>query len=235
MKLFTPNETKTLSKKQTSEDVVRIAYLQGTLNRLQKQTNDASASFKALLAEQRQIYSEEKEKLQAEVRELVNQVNALEARKANALIPVQGLKAEAEKALAEATKLLAENEKRAEELEEMTQVLTERTDAVSTREQVAEEKEVALNSKIEGALREADIISSSHQRLNKMLADFQSRVESTDASLARRENAIQERERLHAQAVEEHIKRVTAEERSLADRRAALDRAFGELKRLKKQ
>lgn len=232
MKLFTPTETKTLSKKQTSDDVVNIAYLQGTLSRLQKQINDANANFKVLLSEQRAIYSKEKEELQAEIRQLVSTVSTLEQRKASALIPVKGLRAAAEKALARAQQLLAENEKKAEELEEIGVTLTERLDSVSTREQVVTEKEEELTSKIEGALREADIISRSHQRLNKMLADFQVQVDTTNAVFAHRESALQEKERMHALSVEEHNKRVSADERSLADRRAALERGFEELKRL---
>jgi len=233
MKLFTPNQTKTYSQKQTSDDVVKIAYLQGTLSRLQAQTNDASAAFSALLAEQRKIYSEEKIRLQDEIRELVSEVKALEARKTSALIPITGLKAQAQAKLVEAEALLKQNQERSIEIEELQQLLAEKLDAVSLREQKVEAEEIKLAHRIEGARAEADTISAGHRRLNQMLADFQKEVSTREPELALREASINQREIKHAAAVDEHNKRVAADERSMNDRRAALERGFEELKRLK--
>lgn len=234
MKLFTPTETKGLSTRQTSDDVYKIAYLQTTLGKLQARLNSEEQAFTKRLAEQRTLYNEEKEKLQSDIRDLSAQVQALEARRTNALIPIATLKRDAQQALADAQTLLKQNEERTTELDELQELLTEKLDAVSTREQDVETEESTLKSKIAGVLAEADTITKSHIRLNEMLVAFENRVAETNQHLALRESSITQREQKLNESINAHNTRMATESRVLADREATLERGFKELNNLTK-
>jgi chromosome segregation ATPase len=232
MKLFTPTETKGLSTRQTSDDVYKIAYLQTTLGKLQTRLNSEEQAFTTRLTEQRALYNAEKEKLQADIRELLAQVQSLEARKANALIPIATLKRDAQQALLDAQALLKKNEERTLELDELQELLTEKLDAVSTREQVVATEESTLKSKITGALAQADTISRSHIRLNEMLVAFENRVAETNQQLALRESSVTQREQKLNESINAHTSRMATESRALADREETLERGFKELNKL---
>ncbi len=230
MKLLAPKEALVTGNKNEQELVIRLGYLNTTLERVQARINAEQTNFEQRMREQRELYGEEKRVLQEEILALSRSVDELKKERKAQLVPVRELEAEARRKEEEATKLFAEAESKHHEAEELSILYTEKLDELSTREEDINQWIARLNLREEGTKREADMVSASHARLNEVSSAFYADIGRQVAELSARESAQKEKERLVNATLEDYRRIYGEKERALNDRSLALDRAFDELR-----
>lgn len=232
MKLLNPTQAKESFVTKQSTDVTQIAYLKTVLADTQKAINTETAKFNQNLEDQRKVYYDEKVALQGEIKALEGILQAKRDERASLMIPIITLKQDAEKLVKEIEIKKAKVTEREEELNDLIENLQAKLDNLSSREnEIVNTEAVLLNRKI-GIDEESEIVSSGHERLNGMMADFNKKVADKSTELAEREKKV-EIERMRIKEFTERKEKEFGEiERGLADKRQALERGFAELKRL---
>lgn len=233
MKLFTPKDSSVEYAKKHDSEIVKIAYLNTTLERLRLAIAREKDEFDRRMNEQRDIYSIEKEKLQQEVRELTDNVKSLRAQRASLLVPITGIREEAEALLSSAQLKEYNATKKEEELDDALLSLQSRLDTLSERETDFNKLSADLSMRIAGAREESEMIAVNHNKLVEWTNEARARVMAQDLDLSHREEAHKLKEEALRVAMEEFTKYKNEAERALADKRAALERAFTHIKNQK--
>lgn len=232
MKPFSPVQARIAHNSKRDDDIAQIAYLTITLDKLQKRINTEESNFSARMVEQREVYNDEKLRLQNEIKQLEAKISAGERRLVELLIPIDGLKDRAKETLATSQMQALSIMTREENISELEELLTEKLDMVTEREVNIAEQELKLESKSRGIQEEAKMISATHERLNKEIEAFKSEEAIKTKLLEERENALLIKEKRNHEYLDSRTAHLDEQERGLKDRRAALDRAFEELRRL---
>lgn len=230
MKLFTPSKVKETSTAKLQDDVVQVAYLTTTLNKLQDRINLEQANFDARMVEQRALYVAEKEELQAEVKTLEEAIKRNQERLRELLIPIDGLKEKAEEYLAQAHIKTRELLLKEEDLDDQRELLKDKLDELSEREAVIITKERKIESRLKGLEDESEMVSSGHKRLNDQVLAFNKEYINKSKELEERESAIIIREQRATEYLALRTKELDELQRGLKDRREALEREFNRLK-----
>lgn len=231
LKLFTPSKVKETSTAKLQDDIVQVAYLTTTLNKLQDRINLEQANFDARMVEQRALYVAEKEKLQKEVKELEESIKQKEGRLKELLIPIDGLKERAEEYLAQAQIKTRELLLKEEGLDEQRELLKDKLDELSEREAVIVAKERKIESKLKGIEEESELVSSNHRRLNEQISVYNKEYINKSKELEKKESAIIIREQRATEYLALRTKELDELERGLKDRREALEREFIRIKK----
>lgn len=231
MKLFSPTQAKEQFKTKQSNDIVQVAYLEGTLKRLQAQINSANDSFTKLLADQREVYGSEKLALRKELEDLNKQVQDLRTQRKALLIPVESLKKEVEEMHLEAEKRLKKIEVEELELEHKLESVTHTLDDLSERKQRLSDEETIWKMKKMGIEEEGQQVSDSHVKLNDSIVRFDAEVKQRLKELSDGESKLRIEQKRNQEYLEARTKELDEEKRGLADRRDALEREFNRLKK----
>lgn len=231
MKLFTPSSAKIEHGNKRDQDIAQIAYLTITLDKLQKRINIEQTNFDARMKEQRALYTEEKSKLQHEIKEKQEIVDKLEKRREQALIPVKQLKQQEEAILKEIEALQKSLTEKELTVDEMRENLSDKMDELSEREIQIIENELKIESRLKGIEEETEMISKTHARLNTQVSEFRKEVEVKTKEISEREESLRIREVRNKEYIESRTKQLDEMERGLKDRREALDREFNRLKK----
>lgn len=229
MKLLSPQQAQANFKAKQGGDITQIAYLDETLKRLQNRINVETTNFDKKRQEQQNIYSAEKEALQAELRHLEACVSDRRAELENSMIPIETLKADAQEMHDNAQIRLREIEARTNDINDTMEVIQAKLDDIASREAILKDEETKLASRIQGAKDEAQMIVDGHRKLNKLMATFKSEAEVRNRELAAKESAVAIREKMlqdHNQAVQKELMEGRAE---LRDKRLALEREINRL------
>lgn len=230
MQLFTPKKAKENFKAKQEADLVQIGYLKKVLTDLQNRINVESSKFDELQEIQRKLYSEEKSSLQAILRQLEAEIEVKRSERADLMIPIDDLKKRNEEELKKTEKELIEAEKRNENAEELQQLLTEKLDSLSDRETNVRQLEKELFVKKKGIDAEALMVSTSHEKLNNLIAQHNAKNTTVERKLAdsvRLQRIKEENWRRY----ESNTKRSIAEKKlKIRDKEEMLKRGFEELK-----
>lgn len=232
MKLLNPNEAKSSFVNKQASDVVQVGYMKRVLADTQESINKETDRFNKTLLDQRTIYGNEKRKLQEELIELEAKIADGERRMVQLLIPIDGLKERAEEVLASAQMEALSIMTREEEVREKLELLTEKLDDVAEREERVKAIEDRLNTRQIGLESEEKAVSEGHKRLNEELAVFHKEYTQKSKIQQEKENSLNVREMRNKEYLDSRTRELNEQERGLADRRQALDRAFEEIKRL---
>jgi len=233
MKLFSPTIAKEQFKTKQSNEIVQVAYLEGTLKRLQNQINKANDDFSKLLSDQRELYGSEKLALRKELEDLTKQVQDLRTQRKALMIPVESLKKVVEEMHQQAEarlKTIAIDEL---EMEHKIEEIKNTLDDVSERKQRLVDEETVWKMKKMGIDEERQQVSDSHVKLNEAIAKFDAEVKQRSKELADGESKLRIEQQRVKEYVEGRTKEIDEEKRSLADRRDALEREFARLKKKK--
>lgn len=229
MKLFTPAQAKHENTLRTDDDVAQIAFLSITLKKLQDSINLENSNFSERMKEQRDVYNAEKEKLQKEVKDLHKQIDIGERRLAELLIPIDGLKEQAEQTLERAQQREEEIREKEEHISELHNLLAEKIDSLSERESRIRDQEAELIKRTYGIEAERTMISDTHTKLNAELAQFRATQLSETRILEERLKSLQIREKMAQEYIDTRTLELNAKERILDDLRGVAER---NLKRL---
>lgn len=129
---------------------------------------------------------------EAEVRTsvLLQEIHALEERKAKALEPVTALRKEAEKLLTEAKESKAKTEAAQEKAERLTVELEDKIDSLADREEAISDKEKDLTNREAGVQSAEEYIKQSTENLSKSWVEYHREVKGKTADLERREDRV---------------------------------------------
>lgn len=229
MQLLNPSEVKTQFNNKQATDIVQAGYLKRILSDLQKSINTETTKFNENLANQRKVYNDEKVALQGEIQALEGILKVKREERANLMIPVDTLKEKAEILVKELEIKKSNLVKKEEELEDKIELVKERIDELTTREQKIAELEFALMSKKDGIDAESKQISESHEKINKMMSDFNTEVQTKTKELSEKESVLNiEKKRIY-EYLEIREKELKDKERELLDKRAAFERAYKQI------
>lgn len=230
MKLFTPKSSSIEYAKKHTAEIEQVAYLNVTLDGLRKTIQREQAEWDIRLNEQRDAYAKEKSVLQQEVRDLTENVRSLSSQRTTLLIPITGIREEAEALLISATTKDYEASKKLEDLEDKFEELTRKIDVLSTRENAIIDKEQKLNLREQGIEAEALMISDSHGKLNDLVVEKNKELIEREHILSMRESELTLRSEAFQRSKASIETELAEERRALADKREAFEREFNRLK-----
>lgn len=234
MKLFTPTKSKEINTTKRDEDISSIAYLEVTLKKLQDSINIENKNFSNRLEEQRILYTEEKSKLQQELLNIQSQIEIGERRLKQLMIPVDGLKEEAEKIVIELKEKERIVNEKIVELEEDEEDMQIAKDLLIEKELRITELEMKSETKLKGIEEEKKMVSDSHAKLNAEILSFRQQQLQRTKELDEREKVLTIKEKMNQEYILSRTKELDNEKRSLTDRREALEREFSRLSNNKK-
>lgn len=236
MQIFTPAQAKGASEERLAKDARRAQALADTTNDLLKANADAERLFEETMAKQREETEQWFAENVARKKALADEVERLEKRRKEALMPPL-IKAEDIHSVSDALHARKlELDLQEQENEETSRLLMRRLDEVSERELDLNKREKQVKRMEHGAELQRDQVAQDAKRLSRQIAEFQEKVETTQADFAFKESELDARKNLYDQndlLLVEREKEIEAGKRLLADQRLLLDKGFEELRKLK--
>lgn len=232
MQLLSPEEVKDKSALSESDRIIRIGKLNKEESDSVHRTNAAKAHE---TAEKERIGRElEEAERQAEERKtaLLAEIVPLEARKEEAMKPVDALLRRAEAIAGENVTEKARLSALSTELIDRLEKVRDREDNVSDREQTAEERHTALDTREKKIEASEEATKTSAESLAQKWVVYHKTVHDTNADLEKREKRVQDGTKANEIIREAQEKRATEQDafdRQLKDRSATLERAAQEI------
>ena len=235
MKLLAPNENKDLREKEATLQILRTQELEKAAKEARLKLADSQADFQSTLALNRQKWAEEEDEHRQRVNERKAEIDALEAKRMNAMIPIDILKSSAEEQLKDAEDYAKSVREREEEAESLTELLQDKLDEVGQREQDVSHKEKELEIREVGIENQIQSTVSGVKKLSQDLAEFLAYKELTEKQLKESNQALEETQiKLSNREFELDKLQKSLNEQAirLQDERGVLGRAFKEVQRM---
>lgn len=236
MKLLTPKEIQEAKGQEVVRGILRASETQEVLKKTNSALAKSEAEFASTLQRQREVWALEQEEHRKEVVKRKEEINELEKKKLNALIPVEIFTTSAKEKLDKAEKYLAELNQREENMNDLTEKLENRLDAVGQRETDVSKKEQELKLSQEGLERQKESVVEGSKKLSKEMADFAEVKLKAEKDIDERKTALflRDQELTNKANVLSRKERILNEmEVKLKDERGTLDRAWQEVNRKK--
>lgn len=194
---------------------------------------NAEAEFKEKLARNRSQWADEEEAHFKRVKEMTEEINALEARRKNALVPVEHIKRQVEAELKEAQGMSAELKARIEKNDQLTELLEDKLDAAGQQLMDNQQKGKLLEAKELSLKQQSDNTVAAVKDLNKKMTEFVRYQEVENKKLDARKTELVLIER--SLIAKDERQKITAQELEkirlkLLDDRVSLEEAWKELK-----
>lgn len=235
MQLLPETKVKENKAKGEQEKEQRIKDLNTEITSITKRVNDMreeekveKARINRDLATHRDQVELEKSELNTSLVPLRNEVKELEARKAEALKPIEVIKAEAEKVLSDAKEKDQQNAREQSRLATLSTEISDQLEEISDRKQELDEREEGLNTRESGIAAEEKRLKESEESLNKKWSDYHLKVDATNEWIASQKLDIENDRRRNATVAEGNAKekdRLAKEDKRIKDLYVALDEA----------
>lgn len=191
MQLLQPKQALQNKDKEETIKRIRTAEIQQEYEKKLRLLNNLNDDFEQALKIQRATYAEEKEAHQRWREEVSEEVGALEARKTQALAPLEGKVQEVhegEKRFIEGMTLL---DREREETEEVKEAYLRRLAEVGERETKAEQLGKSLDAREKGIEMQSASIREQSQRITKALEQLSQSGMAREDALKKRETYVQ--------------------------------------------
>lgn len=236
MKLLTPKQTSDIKGQETAREILRTQEIHNLAEEERRKLTKAEMEFEQALAGQRARWAMEELEHSKIKKEMQKEIEELERKKLNALIPVDILEKSATEKLEESEKFLKELQLREKSNEETAEILQDRLDEVGEREQTVIQAEKHIKLEKEGIERQKEATIDGIKNLNEAMQNFAQRSANAEKDIEERKKAIFIQDRsLNAlkEQLEGKEKELNAIAIRLRDERGVLDRAFKEVERMK--
>ncbi|MDE2101559.1 MAG: hypothetical protein KGL39_30215 [Patescibacteria group bacterium] len=234
MKIFSPTEAKAAAEERADKDLRRASTIADTTKELLEMKAQTEREFAETLERQKKEAAAFHEEQLAKKKELEREVERLEKRRKEALMPLL-IKEEdihsVQEALHARELVVARKET---EQEEESRALMRRLDEVSSKEQELSEREARTKRIEQGAEFQKNQVAADARRLGIQLADFQKMVEDKEIAFAYRQSELDAQAKLQQEKEQLFIQRekeIAAGKRLLEDQRSLLAKGFEELRR----
>jgi hypothetical protein len=228
IKLLNPTQLKQNKDAETVKEILRKQELDKETKKSRQELAKAQAEFFTTLANNRDQWAKEETEHTKRMKEMAKEINELEEKKMQALIPAKMYEDQARQLLKEAQWLLVENASKIKDNDDLREKLEDKLDELGQREQdiaLKEQKGVAMRLSLESQVN-ASIEAT--KALNARIAEFMIRKLEEEQDIDQRMTAVVLREQ-SISSKEDSIKRTEAKldlwARQLADERATLERA----------
>lgn len=233
MKLMSPSEVKDAGNSETTRQILRAKEAQEMTEKWSKSLARAEADFASASARRLEEWAKGEEEHSKRVKEMADEVEKLEARKAQALIPVEVYKQEAEEKMKKAEKIISDYEEKEEDLEETKELLQDKLDDVGEREIDVTERENKCKLREKGIDEQSEQLKLGIKKLSDSMLSFQSYMKTEEAKLNEKRKEIKLKE-INMGAREDKyqrdLKALADYDSKLKDERGVLDRGFKELR-----
>lgn len=232
MRLLSPNQTKDLEGEEVTRQILRAKESQEMATKWHKRLADAEADFAHSTARQQKEWAEMEKEHEVRLKEMAVEIESLESRKTQALIPIEIYKKQAQDLMDSAQAREEAAKKQEDDAERTKDILEDKLDDVSDREIAAEEKERKLLTREQGIAQQSEEVRQGSARLSEAMENFKAycAVEESKLRQKRKENGLKE---ANLEAREDKITRETDALKifatRLTDERETLGRAWKEL------
>lgn len=236
MKLLPPSETQDLRSVEISRDILRIQEVKKLLKEEEIRLARAEADFSSMIARKQKEWAVEEENHLKEVERRKKEIEDLEAKKLNFLIPFNILKKGSDDKIFEAEKFLSSLREREQKADDLLEILEDRLDGVSERELAVKKVEDSQKLAWEGIRRQQESVKEGSGQLTQQIKDFISKKASEEKEIGERKTAlvILERTLLTKQQTQKRNEKELSDwSIRLHDERQTLDAAWKELERKK--
>jgi chromosome segregation ATPase len=236
--VFTPTQAKIAAEQRTSKDAIRAKEIATITQELLKEKEEIERSFQETIVRQQKIAEQLYEENVAKKKELEAQVEKLEKRRTDALMPLLIKEEDIQSTQDSIRARQLELDERAASLEDEQRVLMRRLDEVSSRIQDLDAREKRVKQMEQGAEFQRNQVANSIKRMNTQMAEFQNKVEEKETAFAYRQSELDAQKNLYDENDKKLIERekeIAAGKRLLADQRVLLEKGFKELIKLKEK
>ncbi len=190
MKLLSPFQNKEKKDNELAKKILRIQEIEKLSTKANARIAQAEADFKDALKRNQEIWASEYETHLQKVKQMEAEINALEKRKEQALIPIELYKAEADKIMEEARIILG----RAKETEEQNDYLQEKLETklteVGDRENKVKDEEQKQQIAREGIIAQQNSTREGIENLTKEIIKFHKKQQEEETSLLKRKEEV---------------------------------------------
>lgn len=236
MRLLTPSENKTSKDEQTLRTIIRTQELQKVEQEYRQKLANAEADFNLTLARNRDLWASEEEEHLKRLQEMNQEINLLETKRLNFLIPFNILQDGTLDRMEDAESYLSQLREKEEYNEDLTEKLQDKLDQVNGKEQDLNRKELELNIRETGLENQSNSTVTATKLLNTQIQEFITSRNEVEKDLEERKNAISLLEQsLNERELElNQVQKLNNEQAiKLADERGVLKRAWDELAKKK--
>lgn len=236
MKLLSPTAHNTASKDQQLRTIIRNQELDKAAKEARIELANAESEYQTALARNRKNWALEEQEHEERVKERNIEIDRLEAKRLNAMIPINILKESAEEQLAEAETYVASIRKREEDNEILAEQLQNKLDEVGAKEQDLIKLSQELQIKSDSLIQQQASTVAGIKSLNTEMAKFaiDRGVDEERINQRKTELALIERTLVTKAAKLKYAEKDLEDLRIvLADERGTLQRAWQELERKK--
>lgn len=232
MRLLSPLNNKTAKDEQALRDILRTQELNKASDKARKDLANSQADFQTILAKNRLQWALEEQEHDERVKAMAEEINQLESKRKDALLPVEFLKEEAEKWLNEAKGYLEQAKKKDEYNEQLSELLQDKLDTLGQQEQEFKKEVVKLDLRKQGIESQSQAIIMGNKQLTKEMSDFAMIKNQAEKDIDERKTSLfLWQTSLNAQKetnkrTEESLQALA---RQLEDERQTLQRAFNRL------
>lgn len=233
MKLLSPVARKDKEQEEITRKILRIQEVEELTKKVNAQLSRAQADFSDVLARNKEKWAIEEEEHLNRVKDMEKEVEALENRKKQALIPIQMYKKEADKMLEEAQEILKKAQEKEENADFLTEKLEEKLTELGDREQNIIKEEQRIEIAKEGIKTQQEATRDGIKRLSEEMVKFHEKQESDQANIDERKKEVALAEINLNAKLDKYARDLEALkifEAQLKDERATLDREYSRKK-----
>ncbi len=233
MKLLSPFATKEKQQEEITRKILRTQEVNELAQKANARLARAESDFNNVLALNKTKWAFEEEQHENRVKEMTREVEALENRKREALIPISLYKQEADKLLAEAQDIIKQANQKEQQVDYLIEKLENKLTEVADREFTLSNNEKLLEVSKQGIQNQQEATKLGVEALSKEMLLFHEKQQQEEASLLKRKEEVSMAEISFNAKLDKYVRDIEALkvwEAKLADERDTLKRAFDRIK-----
>lgn len=230
MKLLSPLATKDKGQEELAKKIIRIQEVEDLAVKSNVKLARAEADFNATLARNRTVWAIEEQEHADSLKSMREEVETLEKRKEQALIPIYVYKEEADKLVAEAQNILRKAKEKDEQSEFLQEKLMEKLTEVSDRESIVAMTEKKQQIAQEGIDIQKEQTKLGVKQLSVAMTAFHEKQEREEANLVERKKEVY----LIEVSLKAQQDKLASDYQNMRDREIEADRQIARLKGFEK-
>lgn len=190
MKLLTPFAQKDKQQEEQTRKILRTQEIEELATKANARLARAESDFNAVLALNKTKWALEEEQHENRVKDMTQEIEALEERKRQALIPISLYKQEADKLIEEAQIIVKQAKEKEEQAEYLQEKLENKLTEIADREYIVYTAEKRLEVAKQGIESQQEATKLGVQALSKEMLLFHEKQETEEASLKKRKEEV---------------------------------------------
>lgn len=190
MRLLTTFVQKEKQQEELTRKILRIQETEELETKTNFKLARAQIEFNESMARNQAKWALEEQEHTERIKDMTKEIEALESRKQQALIPLELYKKEADKLLLEAQEIIQKSKEKEEQADYLQEKLENKLSEVSDRENVVLDTEKLLEVAKRGVENQQEFIKKSSEELSKQMIVFHEKQKLEEASLLKRKEEV---------------------------------------------